>query len=464
VASAPSPEPAPRGADRGVILVVEDDEAMRTMLAEVLEPLAATVITARDGAQACDRLERHDVCVVLTDLRMPRADGLRVMRCAREAVPPAEVVLITGHGTVESAVEAIKGGAYDYLRKPFEPDVLRRTVEQALEFALLNRENHRLRQLGSAAAHDNGLIGRTAPIEAARRLVQVFAGFDCPVLITGESGTGKEIASRLIHAHSRRRDKAFVAINCAAIPENLIESELFGYQAGAFTGAGRAKPGLFELADGGTLYLDEINNAPPALQAKLLRVLQDGTFFRMGDTQSRTVDVRLLAATNRLLPELVQAGEFRGDLYYRLKVGEIHLPPLRDRKADIPILAAYFLAKHTGRLGKPVRGFSTQALAALVRHDWPGNGRELENAVQRMIILAPGDMLELDTVPEDLVERSAAREGALERLAPQTLEEVEAHFIAKTLRENGGNRAATAEVLGIDKATLWRKIKRYNLD
>ncbi|HXZ49494.1 MAG TPA: sigma-54 dependent transcriptional regulator [Usitatibacter sp.] len=463
MAIAPSPEAPERIAARPVVLVVEDDEAMRTMLVEVLDSLDAEVMAARDGAQACDLLERHDVCVVLTDLRMPRADGLRVMRYARERNPAAEVVLITGHGTVESAVEALKGGAYDYLRKPFEPEALRRTVDRALQFALLNRENQRLREMGRAQVDDNGLIGRTAPMEAARRLVEVFAGYDCPVLITGESGTGKEIASRLIHVHSRRRDKSFVAINCAAIPENLIESELFGYQAGAFTGAGRAKPGLFEVADGGTMYLDEINNAPPSLQVKLLRVLQDGTFFRMGGIEPRRVDVRLLAAANRPLPELVEAGEFRADLYYRLKVGEIHLPPLRERKADVPILASFFLAKHAGRLGKPVRGLSTQALSALVRHDWPGNGRELENVIQRMIILARGDTLELDSVPPDLLERPEARQWPLDHFSPQTLDEVEAHFIAKTLRENNGNRAATAQVLGIDKSTLWRKIKRHNL-
>jgi DNA-binding NtrC family response regulator len=452
-------------APRPVILVVEDDDAMRTLLSEVLDPLDATVAAARNGAQACDMLEKQDVSVVLTDLRMPHADGLRVMRHAKQHNPLTEVVLITGHGTVETAVEALKGGAYDYLRKPFEPEDLRRTVERALEHALLNRENQRLREPQPAAADEDGLIGRSAAIETARRLIHVFAGYDCPVLITGESGTGKEVASRLIHARSRRRDRAFLAINCAAIPDNLIESELFGYQAGAFTGAGRAKPGLFEVANGGTLYLDEINNAPAPLQVKLLRVLQDGSFFRMGDTESRRVDVRLLSASNRSLPELVAAGQFRADLYYRLKVGEIDLPPLRERRGDIPILANYFLARHAGRLGKPARGFTTEALAALLRHDWPGNGRELENVIQRMIILAPGEILDVDCVPTDLLDVAEGRRPMpLDHFSPQSLEEVEAHFIAKTLRENQGNRAATAAVLGIDKSTLWRKIKRHKLD
>jgi DNA-binding NtrC family response regulator len=462
--TARSSEKRPAAAARPVILVVEDDDAMRTLLSEILHPLDATVASARNGAQACDMLEREDVSVVLTDLRMPHADGLRVMRHARQVNPLTEVVLLTGQATVESAVEALKGGACDYLRKPFEPADLRRTVERALQHAVLNRENQRLREAPPVADKD-GLIGKSAAIESTRRLIHVFAGYDCPVLITGESGTGKEVTCRLIHARSRRRDRAFLAINCAAIPDNLIESELFGYQAGAFTGAGRAKPGLFEVANGGTLYLDEINNAPASLQVKLLRVLQDGSFFRMGDTEPRRVDVRLLSASNRPLPELVASGQFRGDLYYRLKVGEIHLPPLRERKSDIPILANYFLARHATRLGKAARGITTEALSALLRHDWPGNGRELENVIQRMIILAPGEILDVDSVPGEFLEQGQSRRTMpLDHLSPQSLDEVEAHFIAKTLRENQGNRAATAAVLGIDKSTLWRKIKRHGLE
>ncbi len=445
-----------------MILVVEDDDAMRALLVEVLEPLAASAIPARDAAEACELIDRNDVAVVLTDLRMPRADGLRVLEHAKKRNPLTEVVLVTGHGTVESAVEALKGGARDYLRKPFEPEDLLRTIEGALRQAIQNRESGRLP--ATAESTDDGLIGTSHAMASARRLVEVFAGYDCAVLITGESGTGKEIASRLIHSRSRRRDRVLVAINCAAIPDNLIESELFGFQAGAFTGAGRAKPGLFEVADGGTLYLDEINNAPPSLQVKLLRVLQDGAFFRVGSTEPRKVDVRILAATNRPLPELVNAGQFRADLYYRLKVGEIELPPLRERKDDIPILANFFLAKQAARLGKPARGFSTQVMAALVRHDWPGNGRELENLIQRMIILAPGEVLDLDCMPAQLVESGGDPAKPAASRAPQSLEEAEAQFIAKTLFENKGNRAATAETLGIDKSTLWRKIKRYRLD
>jgi len=452
-------------AERPVILVAEDDEAMRTMLSEVLAPLEASLAAARNGAEACDMLEERDVSVVLTDLRMPHADGLRVLRHARQCNPLTEVVLITGHGTIESAVEALKEGACDYLRKPFEPEDLRRAVGQALQRAQLNRENQRLREAPATVADEDGLIGKSPAIETARRLIHMFAGYDCPVLITGESGTGKEVASRLIHARSRRRDRAFLAINCGAIPDTLIESELFGYQAGAFTGAGRAKPGLFEVANGGTLYLDEINNAPASLQVKLLRVLQDGSFFRMGDTEARRVDVRLLSASNRSLPEMVGAGQFRADLYYRLKVGEIDLPPLRERRGDVPVLANHFLARHAARLGKAARGFTTEALAALLRHDWPGNGRELENVIQRMIILAPGEILDVDSVPAELLDAGAGRRPMpLDHLSPQSLEEVEAHFIAKTLRENQGNRAATAAALGIDKSTLWRKIKRHKLD
>jgi transcriptional regulator with PAS, ATPase and Fis domain len=244
----------------------------------------------------------------------------------------------------------------------------------------------------------------------------------------------------------------------------VIESEVFGYQRGAFTGADRAKAGLFETADRGTLFLDEINNASPAFQAKLLRVLQDGTFYRMGDTEPRHADVRLIAATNRPLPALVESGAFRMDLYYRLRIVEIVLPPLRDRRGDIPLLANYFLGRHTARLKKPVKGITTRALGALMRHDWPGNARELENAIQSMIILTESDMLDVDVLPPGLAAEPSAPGRAVEHIEPQSLEEIEAYFIAKTLRETQGNRATAAEILGIDKSTLWRKIKRYGLE
>lgn len=446
-----------------VILVVEDDEPMRNLIAEVLEPLDAKLLLSKNARQAMEILGDQEVGVVLTDLRMPYADGIEILNFAKQRNPMTQVVLITGHATVESAIDALKCGAYDYLRKPFEPADLRREMENALQFFLLNRENLQLRGVSHASSADD-LIGKSQTIDAVRRLVNIAAGYDCCALITGESGTGKEIVSRRIHAESARKDSPFVAVNCAAIPENLIESELFGYQRGAFTGADHAKIGLFEAANGGTLFLDEINNSTLSLQAKLLRVLQDGMFYRMGDTDPRRVDVRLLVATNKPLQELVAAGSFRMDLYYRLKIIEINIPPLRERIGDVPLLVNYFIGKHSVRLKKKIKGISTKALNALIRHDWPGNGRELENVIQRMIIFAGTELLDVDVVPHELRENKEGRAKSADYSAPQSLEELEIAFIAKTLHENNGNRAATAEILGIDKTTLWRKIKLYKIE
>ncbi len=455
--------PAP-GTARPTLLVVEDDAAMRRMIQEVLAGAEADVVAFDSSQEALDFLEGHEVAVVVTDLRMPRVGGLDVLRFAKRRNALTQVILLTGHATVESAIEALKGGAYDYLKKPFEPDDLRRIVDRALEFFRLNCENVRLREANRAYAELDGLVGKNPAIEQVRRMVRASAGYDCCVLITGESGTGKEVVARQIHLASGRRDRRFVALNCAAIPENVIESELFGYQRGAFTGADRAKPGLFETADHGTLFLDEINNASPAFQAKLLRVLQDGTYYRMGDTEQRHADVRLIAATNRPLPALVESGAFRMDLYYRLRIVEIVLPPLRDRRSDIPLLANCFLARHSARLGKPVKGISTRALGVLMRHDWPGNARELENTIQSMIILTETDLIDIDCLPPGLAAEQPVPGRAMEMIEPQSLEEIEAYFIAKTLRETQGNRATAAEILGIDKSTLWRKIKRYGLE
>lgn len=446
-----------------VILVVEDDEPMRQMIAAVLEPLEASVLASRNVQQALEIIEKQEVAVVLTDLRMPHADGIEVLNFARRRNPLTQVVLITGHATVESAVDALKNGAFDYLCKPFEPANLRRQIGNALEYFLLNRENLVLRDYSPNVGIDN-LVGKNPAINTVNRLISIAAAYDCSVLITGESGTGKEIVSRRIHTESGRKDNPFVAINCAAIPENLIESELFGYQRGAFTGAEHAKVGLFEAANGGTLFFDEINNTSLAFQAKLLRVLQDGMFFRVGETKPRHVDVRLLAASNKPLKELVANGSFRMDLYYRLKLVEIDIPPLRERVSDIPLLANYFITRHAPRLKKQVKGISTKALDLLVRHDWPGNGRELENVIQRMIIFTSTELLDIDVVPPELMDLKGTRVRAVDYAWPESLEDVEMFVIAKTLQENNGNRAVTADILGIDKSTLWRKIKQYKIE
>ena len=455
--------PFPESVQRPVILVVEDDEPMRQMIATVLEPLDAAVLVSRNAQHAMEIIEKQDIAVVLTDLRMPHATGIEILNFSRRRNPLTQVVVITGYATVDSAIMALKNGALDYLSKPFEPADLRRKIGDALEFFQLNRVNAPLRDV-TPIVGGNELVGENPVINTVKRLIDVAAAYECCVLITGESGTGKEIVARRIHAQGERRDKPFVAINCAAIPENLIESELFGYQRGAFTGAEQAKIGLLEAATGGTLFLDEVNNSSLSLQAKLLRVLQDGMFFRIGETKPRFVDVRLLTASNKRLNDLVASGSFRMDLFYRLKIIEIDIPPLRERISDVPLLVNYFIAKHSARLKKRVKGISTKALTLLVRHSWPGNARELENVIQRMIIFTSTELLDVDVVPAEMACVKETRISAADHAWPQSLEEVEMSVIARTLQENGGNRAVTAEILGIDKSTLWRKIKQYKIE
>lgn len=449
---------------RPVVLICEDDVAMRELVASVIANLNVEVVQAENSQHALDYLEKNDVALLITDLRMPRVDGMELLRFARARNAMTQVAMITGYATVESAVEALKCGAFDYIRKPFDNEELSCMAQRALEHYHLRRENRELREQNRLIREGEGFIGRSHTVTLMRRLVDAASAYDCTVLITGESGCGKELIARQIHAQSKRSDKRFVAINCAAIPENIIESELFGYAKGAFTGADRNKPGLFEAADGGTLLLDEINNASLSLQAKLLRVLQDGAFYRMGDTTPRSVDVRVLAASNRSFQALIANNEFREDLYYRLKVIDIHIPSLRERRDDIPLLVNYLAARISARLGKQLQGVTTRVLGVLMRYEWPGNVRELENLLERMIILSEGDVVDVDLLPPEISGECDQVGKALDYIEPQSLEEIEAYFIKKTLRETGGDRALTAEILGIDKSTLWRKIKRYQLD
>lgn len=458
-----TPIPADHSAARPKLVVVEDDKAMRELVENVLAQLDAQVESFEHAQEALEYIEANDVAVVVTDLRIPKVDGLGVLHFAKQRDHQTQVIVVTGYATVESAVDALKQGAFDYVCKPFENLDLRCTVQRALDHWHLSRENLRLREENRLYSESHTLIGRSRPIAEVHRLIDAAASYDCSVLITGESGSGKELVARQIHMRSERRENAFVALNCAALPENILESELFGYQKGAFTGADRAKPGLLEKASGGTLFLDELNNASLSMQAKLLRVLQEGTLYRLGDTEPREVDIRVLAASNEDLHECIAQQRFREDLYYRLRVVEIPLPPLRDRRDDIPLLANYFMVKHAQRFGKPAQGITTGALGGLMRHDWPGNVRELENAIQRMLILSPGPLLDTDSLPPEIGGGEVALR-AIDYMQPQTLEEIEIHFIRKALRETGGDRRLCAELLGIDKSTLWRKIKRYKLE
>lgn len=451
-------------AARPIVVITEDDEVMRELVVNVLRGIDAEVVAVENAQESLGYIENNDVAVVVTDLRMPRIDGMKVLEFARQKNPLTQVILMTGHATVESAVQSLKAGAFDYICKPFENVELRHTVERALSHWNLSRENMRLREENRAFAEGDVIIGRSAAMDEVHRLINAAAAYDCPVLITGESGSGKELVAKQVHLRSPRRDNGFVAINCAAIPEQIIESELFGYQKGAFTGAERAKPGLFETANGGTIFLDEINNASLSLQAKLLRVLQDATFYRLGDTEPRCVNIRVIAATNRDVPGLIAQGSFREDLYYRLRVIEINIPALRDRRDDVPLLANYFISKYAKRFDKPMEGMTTRVLGALMRHDWPGNVRELENVIQRALILSKGKTIDEHVLPPDIARGSEVSVRAIDHMQPQTLEEVEVYFIRKTLRETNGDRALCAEILGIDKSTLWRKIKRYSIE
>lgn len=449
------------------IIIAEDDERMRELVAAVLDKLDARVIAADSPQHALDLIEANaSVGVVVTDLKMPFVDGHDILNFARRANPRTQVVMVTGHGTVESAVQALKAGAFDYIRKPFDNDELYHTVERALSYYQLSMENEKLRSQDNDELQEKYrlLYGQSLAMAKVEKLIEAAAAYDCNVLISGESGCGKELVARKIFSLSERSEQPFVAVNCAAIPENIIESELFGYVKGAFTGADRNKIGLLEQANGGTLFLDEINNASLSLQAKLLRVLQDGSYYRIGDTEAQNVNMRVITASNRNLPGMIKSGEFRQDLYYRLKVVDIGLPALRERRQDIPLLANFFLNRHATRLNKKLNGMSTKVLAALMRHDWPGNVRELENVVLSMTIMAMGNRINEEDLPTELADEEGGQLRSLDFVAPQSLEEIEAYFIRKTLREQGGDRTLSAEILGIDKSTLWRKMKRYNIE
>jgi DNA-binding NtrC family response regulator len=398
---------------------------------------------------------------MILDLKMPHVDGMEILRRVHSESPGTATVVITGYPSVDSAVEAMKLGAVDFLPKPFTPDVLRLTVRRALNGARMARENQLLwSQLEEYRGRSYDLIGQSAAMRQIHDLVQRVGPTDSTVLITGESGTGKELVARAIRDHSPRRDKPLVTVDCGALVGTLFESELFGHVKGSFTGATSMKHGRFELANGGVIFFDEIANVSPDIQMKLLRVIQEREFTRVGATQVIPIDVRILAATSRNLPDEIREGRFREDLFYRLCVVPIILPPLRQRREDIPLLAKHFLQKHGGRSGSRIRGFSDEALDVLVTHDWPGNVRELENAIERAIILTRGEMI----TPADLIYYGPLMkpEAAMDSLSP--LANVEKEHIARALRYHAGNRTAAAKTLGIDRKTLWRKIQAYGLD
>lgn len=391
------------------ILVVDDDQAHRGMLRTMLRSWGYAVSEAADGDEALNLVRERAFDAVLTDVRMARMDGIHTLKSVLEYNPALPVVLMTAYSSVETAVEALRLGAYDYLVKPLDFEILRHTLRQAIEHSRLSVENRELRRQLSEAAARPGILGRSPAMLAMQETIATVAPTEATVLITGESGTGKELVARALHSGSARADKPMVTVNCAALAENLLESELFGHEKGSFTGADRRREGRFVQANGGTLFLDEIGEMPLPLQAKLLRALQEGEVQRVGSDAPLTVDVRVLAATNRDLREEVARRRFREDLYFRLNVISLEVPPLRDRGEDIPVLAAHFLERFAGRNRKSIRGFSPQAVDSLLRYAWPGNVRELENAVERAVILCNGDLITRRELPAAITEAASPK-------------------------------------------------------
>ncbi len=447
------------------VLVVDDDEHHAEVLADGLELDGHFCKVAHSGAEAVERLEEESFDAVLTDLVMHDTSGMDVLREARRLQPEAVVILITGHGSVESAVEAMRAGAADYLTKPVSLAELRTKLPRLVHAARAERTNVELRRQLDKRFGFESIIGHSPQMQRVFEILGQVAPTQATVLILGESGTGKELVAQAIHRNSPRKDGPFVAVNCAALSEGLIESELFGHVKGAFTGAVAAKEGRFVYADGGTLFLDEIGDMPLVTQAKVLRAIETREIVPVGGNEPRKVDVRLVAATHRDLAAMVKEGKFREDLLFRLQVITIELPPLREREGDIPLLIDHFLHEFAEQHGRPVRGITPEARALLVRYPWPGNVRELRNVIENMVLLARGEVLDVGDVPRQVAERvqPSSPSGATNVLAGRSLREVERDLIAANLELMGGNREKTAKVLGIGERTLYRKIKEYGL-
>jgi DNA-binding NtrC family response regulator len=421
------------------------------------------VTGTQSGQNALALIEGQQFDVVLTDLRMEKVDGMQILRRCRELHPDAEVVMITGYATLESAVEAMKQGAFYYIAKPFKLDEVRKVVSEALEKVRLKRENRNLREQIETYQGKVKIITQDGNMEALLDTARQIAPTDCNVIVSGESGTGKELFARYIHFNSRRAEGPFFAVNCGAFTEELLANELFGHEKGAFTGAMTMKKGLTEMASGGTLFLDEITEMPPSMQVKLLRVIQEKQVLRVGATEPVNVDVRFVAATNRNIQDSIKSGNLRQDLYFRLNVVSIHIPPLSDRRDDIVLLSYYFLKKYTVLMKKNITDISPEVIALLMNYDFPGNVRELENIIERGVALANGTTIETAHLPEDLRELSIRTFRKKEGKIP-SLEEQEMSYIRWVLQEVGSNKTLAAQILGIDRVSLWRKLKKYGFE
>jgi len=442
-----------------VVLVVDDEEANRLILERILNREGLKITHAGDGQEALVRIRESRPDLVLTDLKMPKMSGMELMRAAHELDPDLQFVLMTAYGTVETAVSAMKEGAYDFVTKPLRRTEIVRTVQNALEKRALVRENRSLRDQLERTRNED-LIGHSSTMQALIEDASQVADSMASVLITGESGTGKGLLARFVHRNSPRREGPLITVNCGALPDNLLESELFGYEPGAFTGARGRKEGRFDAAAGGTLFLDEITEMAPAVQAKLLRVLQDGNYERLGGTKTLHSDARVLAATNRDPREAVQSGVLREDLYYRLDVIRIHLPPLRERQDDIPMLARHFVAFYTRRHARKITAIAPEAIEALQTWSWPGNVRELENAIERAVVLCRKDTITLQDLPPGLAaQRANPIRLTFEVGSPLSL--VERKMIEATLRRVDGDKTRAAQLLGVTSRTLYRRLAEW---
>jgi nitrogen regulation protein NR(I) len=461
--------------ERKQVLIVDDEPNLRKILSAQLSRDGYDVLTAEDGEQGLTQLREHHIDLIITDLKMPRVDGMTLLKRALEEEPELPIVVITAHGTIDTAVEALKRGAFDFVTKPFDKDEVRQIVAKALK-------THELRGADATTPASRGarfgIIGSSPGIAELYAILERVADTPTTVLITGESGTGKELVARALHEHSGRKDKPFIKVNCAAIPKELIESELFGYERGAFTGAVASKPGRFELANGGTLFLDEIGEIPIEMQVKLLRALQESEFERVGGIKTIRVDVRLVAATNRDLKRLISAGTFREDLFYRLNVVPIRLPALRERTSDIPLLVEHFLLKFNERLKKKVESVSREALDLLVAYPWPGNIRELENVVERAVLFCDTHELSVNDLPPDVrgipalanvplpdadLHAALASEGGLKEHVKVAMSRLERELVSRALQQTGGNVTHAARLLKISRKGLQLKMKELGL-
>lgn len=446
------------------ILIADDESAITSGLSELLKEEGYNTDTTDDGNKAFDKLQKYAFNLVLVDLMIPGMDGLQILNEIKKRQMATEVIIITGKGTISTAVKAIKAGAYDYLTKPVEPERLKTIIPKALEYQDLVLTNKRLQQtirnLNLTRYED--LIGTHEKMRQVYQLIETVAGTAASVFITGESGTGKELVARAIHQKSGRADHPFIAINCSAFPRDILENELFGHEKGAFTGALNEKAGCFEMADAGTLFLDEIGELAVDTQSKLLRVLEEKRFRRLGGTKEISVDVRVIAATNRNIEKALEQGQLREDLYYRLKVVEIELPPLRERMSDLEPLIAEFLRKSNQQNNKNLKGFSPECLKVLRNYDWPGNVRELRNVIERAVILCPGETIQTEYLPSEVFQpKGKASTQTMTVHLGQKLDEIEREIILKTLQLSKNNKTKAAKRLGISLKTMHNKLNKY---